>query len=84
MGPQEKRTINSYSSIDDYKCVRPDVLFTYIILCKMFFAYISPNDFQIDFLCIIYSLSMSEKDLILCTQFKLDFSGFLNFQNAKP
>lgn len=45
MGPQEKRTINSYSIIDDYKCVRRDVLFTYIILCKMFFAYISPNDF---------------------------------------
>lgn len=45
MGPQEKRTINSYSSIDDYKCVRPDVLFTYIILCKMFFAYFSSNDF---------------------------------------
>lgn len=40
MGPQEKRTINSYSIIDDYKCVRRDVLFTYIILCKMFFAYI--------------------------------------------
>lgn len=27
---------------------------------------------------------MSEKDLILCTQFKLDLLGFQNFQNAKP